>query len=108
LSNNIHADAQGVVDFVYFDDLIQLEGPQSIAGRMVVIHANPDDLGAFRNQNTPQGKESGKTGNAGARIACSVIGITDTDLHPSDAEIARAEKYRERTMAIRHGRVSQI
>ena len=40
----------------------------SILGRMVVIHAQEDDLGLGGDE------ESKKTGNAGERIACGVIG----------------------------------
>lgn len=63
------------------DDKIKLKGKCNIIGRSVVIHENEDDLGkGGLDQN---GKiinkkihlESLKTGNAGKRIACGVIGI---------------------------------
>lgn len=44
----------------------------SIIGRMIVIHKDPDDLGKG---NTI---ESSTTGSAGERIACAVIGIRST------------------------------
>ena len=55
----------------FFDDLISLNPKDitSIIGRAVVIHQYRDDLGLGKN------KESLKTGNAGKRIACGVIGI---------------------------------
>ena len=43
----------------------------SIIGRMIVLHKDRDDLGM---EGDP---ESLKTGNAGKRIACAIIGLTD-------------------------------
>jgi len=43
----------------------------SIVGRMFVIHKDEDDLGLGNNE------ESLKTGNAGERIACSIIGLIE-------------------------------
>ena len=79
LCNNITADAGGNASITYSDPLIALSGAHSIVGRSVVVHADPDDLGRFRDVATKQGEESAKTGNAGKRIACSVIGISDRD-----------------------------
>lgn len=77
LSNNIEANYQSIVDYTYWDELIDLSGPYSIIGRSVVIHDKKDDLGLYRNEDSERGRESATTGNAGKRIACAIIGITD-------------------------------
>ena len=59
---NIEADASGVAKFSYVDHVIMIDGPNSIIGRAVIVHAKPDD---FRTQSPP--------GNAGPRVACGVI-----------------------------------
>ncbi|KAF8918993.1 superoxide dismutase [Mucidula mucida] len=66
---NIETDQDGVASFVFSDELLTLNGLQSIIGRAVVVHAGTDDLGRGDNE------ESLKTGNAGGRAACGVIGL---------------------------------
>ncbi len=61
---NIEADASGNVDLEFNDTQISFDGDNSIIGRSVVVHAGEDDL------------HSQPTGNAGARVACGVIGIS--------------------------------
>ncbi|KAJ6585053.1 superoxide dismutase [Mycena capillaripes] len=67
---NIKTDESGSASFKFEDPLISLNGPLSILGRAVVLHAGTDDLGRGGDP------ESLKTGNAGARAACGVIGLT--------------------------------
>jgi superoxide dismutase, Cu-Zn family len=50
---------------------IQLYGPRSVIGRAIVLHLLEDDLGKVDNDG------SRTTGNAGARIACGIIGTTN-------------------------------
>lgn len=68
--NNIYPDPNGKFFHEYEDKRIKLRGNvnKSIIGRSIVIHENKDDLGLGNN------KESKKTGNAGKRIACAIIG----------------------------------
>uniref|UniRef100_Q07182 Superoxide dismutase [Cu-Zn] n=1 Tax=Chymomyza amoena TaxID=7293 RepID=SODC_CHYAM len=66
---NIEAPGDGPTKVCINDSKITLFGENSIVGRTVVVHADPDDLGKG-------GHELSKsTGNAGARIGCGVIGI---------------------------------
>ncbi|KAH9841658.1 superoxide dismutase [Rhodofomes roseus] len=67
---NIQSDAQGEAKFTIEDSLVSLNGPLSVVGRAIVLHAGTDDLGKGNNE------ESLKTGNAGGRAACGIIGIS--------------------------------
>ena len=58
---NITADASGTAHYERVDMHITFDGPNSILGRGVIVHAIADDL-------TGQ-----PAGNAGARVACGVI-----------------------------------
>jgi len=60
------------------DKVISLHGPNSIIGRSMVLHAGVDDLG--RAEDPAKKEESKKTGNAGARVACNVIGLSPARL----------------------------
>ncbi|KAK9761186.1 hypothetical protein K7432_014093 [Basidiobolus ranarum] len=66
---NIVADSSGKATFNLNDPLIELEGPNSIIGRALVIHEGRDDLG--------QGgvPASLKNGDAKGRIACGIISL---------------------------------
>ena len=77
---NIIADKSGNVDMVIYDKFLTITGKYGILGRSVVVHADEDDLGLggldeFGNIVDEKVRdESLKTGNAGKRIACGVIG----------------------------------
>ena len=68
---NVKTDGQGNAKGTIEDVLVKLIGPESVIGRTVVVHAGTDDLGKGGNE------ESLKTGNAGPRPACGVIGISN-------------------------------
>lgn len=70
LINNILSDGSGKFKFSYMDPRVQIKGDvtKSIIGRSIVIHNGIDDLGLGGNA------ESKKTGNAGGRMACDIIG----------------------------------
>ncbi|XP_075975634.1 superoxide dismutase 1 [Anticarsia gemmatalis] len=68
---NIEATTNGGITKVCIQDeaISLVPGPNSIIGRTLVVHADPDDLGMG-------GHELSKTtGNAGARLGCGVIGL---------------------------------
>ncbi len=60
---NLTAGADGVATVEYVDPRASFDGPNSVLGRGVIVHANADD---FKTQ---------PTGNAGGRVACGVIGV---------------------------------
>ncbi|KAL1192959.1 Superoxide dismutase [Cu-Zn] 1 [Cardamine amara subsp. amara] len=66
---NIVVGDDGTATFTITDCQIPLTGPNSIVGRAVVVHADPDDLGKGGHE------LSASTGNAGGRIACGIIGL---------------------------------
>lgn len=61
---NLITNGAGVAQTNVVDGELSFAGPDSILGRAVVIHAGADDL------------ESQPSGDAGARIACGVIGVS--------------------------------
>lgn len=68
---NITTDSEGVAKGTKQDTLVKLLGEHSVVGRSVVVHDGTDDLGKGGHA------DSLKTGNAGGRPACGVIGLTD-------------------------------
>lgn len=67
---NLHTNEKGNATYSFYDDIIKLRGKCNIIGRGLIIHADEDDCGLG---NTP---DSLKTGNAGKRIACAIIGYS--------------------------------
>ena len=68
---NVVADKNGVAEFTIKAKRVDLIGERSVIGRAIVIHSDPDDLGMGGDD------ESLKTGNAGERLACGVIALTE-------------------------------
>jgi Cu-Zn family superoxide dismutase len=64
---NIEADASGKAVVKITDKLLSLNGPHSIIGRAIIVHADADDL------------TSQPAGNAGARIGSGVIGVAKAE-----------------------------
>lgn len=68
---NIKTNSKGEAKYSFYDDAIKLRGTKcNIIGRGLIIHEDEDDCGKGGNV------ESLKTGNAGKRIACAVIGYS--------------------------------
>jgi Cu-Zn family superoxide dismutase len=62
---NVKADESGKAIYKRVDKMLTLNGPSSIIGRSIIVHAAADDL------------KTQPSGNAGARVGCGVIGIAD-------------------------------
>jgi len=71
---NIHADSSGNALINIQDSLVSLNGRNSAVGRAVVVHLKPDDLGKGQGELR---NDSKKTGNAGPRFACGIIGVVE-------------------------------
>jgi Cu-Zn family superoxide dismutase len=68
---NIRFDSKGVAIFTMEDTLVKLRGTKAnVIGRSLVIHESPDDLGMGGHS------DSLKTGHAGKRVTCAVIGYS--------------------------------
>ena len=68
---NIKTNNKGEAKYTFYDNIIKLKGTKAnIIGRGLIIHEDEDDCGKGGNI------ESLKTGNAGKRIACAVIGYS--------------------------------
>ena len=74
---NITVNDDGSCEVDITDKQIPLEGANNIIGRAFVIHELEDVLGkGDHSEPGTQGKTSLTTGNAGARLACGVVGLT--------------------------------
>ena len=74
---NIKTNANGEAKYTFYDNIIKLRGSKcNIIGRGLIIHQDEDDCGKGGNA------ESKKTGNAGKRIACAVIGYSKENFTP--------------------------
>jgi len=68
---NIKTNSKGEAKYSFYDNVIKLRGSKSnIIGRGLIIHEDEDDCGKGGDS------ESLKTGNAGKRITCAVIGYS--------------------------------
>jgi len=68
---NIQSNPKGHAKYTFYDNVIRLKGTKcNILGRGLIIHEDEDDCGQGKNA------ESLRTGNAGKRIACAVIGYS--------------------------------
>lgn len=65
---NITADANGHAHYEWVNSMISFEGENSILGRSIIIHSDPDDY-------TTQ-----PAGNSGKKIGCGVIEAVKTQL----------------------------
>ncbi|KAJ2411499.1 Superoxide dismutase [Cu-Zn] [Coemansia sp. RSA 2524] len=68
---NVVAPSSGSTQVDIKDSQVSLFGEHSVVGRTVVVHADEDDFGKGGHE------LSLTTGNAGGRLACGVIGITE-------------------------------
>jgi Cu-Zn family superoxide dismutase len=68
---NLKTNKKGEAKYTFYDDVIKLRGTKAnIIGRGLIIHEDTDDCGEGGFE------DSLKTGHAGNRIACAVIGYS--------------------------------
>jgi Cu-Zn family superoxide dismutase len=68
---NLITNSKGEAKYTFYDQMIKLRGTKAnIIGRGLIIHEDEDDCGQRNNA------DSLKTGNAGKRIACAIIGYS--------------------------------
>lgn len=69
---NVTAGEDGKAHYESEDAQIMIYGEHSVIGRSCVCHADVDDLGLGGHE------LSATTGNAGGRVACGVIGLSNS------------------------------
>ena len=72
---NITADDDGIARIEIVAPRVELIGERSVVGRSFVVHKGEDDLGKGGDE------ESLKTGNAGDRLGCGVIVMTENTMN---------------------------
>jgi len=73
---NLESNEFGNANYTFNDSLIKLRGNKAnIIGRSLIIHMDTDDCGRGNH------KDSLTTGNSGKRIACAIIGYSNTTIH---------------------------
>ncbi len=72
---NIQTNELGIGEFSFEDKLVKLKGPYSVIGRSIIIHEDEDDLGMGGHH------DSKKTGHAGKRLICGVIGLRKEEIN---------------------------
>eukprot|EP00747_Dinoflagellata_sp_TGD_P110636 gnl/TRDRNA2_/TRDRNA2_171010_c0_seq2.p1 gnl/TRDRNA2_/TRDRNA2_171010_c0~~gnl/TRDRNA2_/TRDRNA2_171010_c0_seq2.p1 ORF type:complete len:290 (-),score=61.85 gnl/TRDRNA2_/TRDRNA2_171010_c0_seq2:269-1138(-) len=80
---NMEAGADGTASGKITDKMIKLFGDYTVAGRSIMVHADPDDLGKGPLEGWPEvppppapAQHTKTTGNAGARIGCGIIKLS--------------------------------
>lgn len=87
---NVNENDNGEVTELKKDYLVSLLGPFSVLGRAVVIHETEDDLG--------RGQDEGSllSGNAGIRLGCCTIGLSNGERWQDKAWDARWKTIEEK------------
>ena len=85
---NVTAGKNGIAEGILDDKLVSLVGVNSIVGRAMVVHKDPDDLGRGGHA------DSKTTGHAGARLACGYI-VHAKQLPENMAQIVQGCKQKQ-------------
>lgn len=94
---NIVADANGVAAVHIVDKQMALSGEYCILGRTMVVHSGIDNLGRGGH------RDSNKSGNAGGRVACGIIGVLNVFLYQCVVAAGNSQAPRFILFDIGHG-----